>query len=459
MYRIITPVFMGTLLGAGLLAGLPAGARAECDLSRDDNLLAEDAITHFRVIFGKKPDRKALVSWSTGDDAGSHMLHYGTAPGDYDNSVQAISGEYKGDKGDFYHHAQLVGLDADTRYYFRIESNGALTDEMSFTTAPDRDDDEARFKLLVGGDSRTDDDVDDFGEEDDFADGSSAGRCYDHDPSTVEIEPDPITGLYGRRCRQEMNGLMADLFAEHPDIVALSHGGDYIMTGGSWKQWCAWLEDHQETTVDGRLLPLLPTRGNHESHEGMYTAVFGDPDLADLKSAPRDVVVSRFGGFALVTLDSEASISAVADTLEDELDAMAGNMPRWLAASYHEPAFPTAKGRSGRADKILDEWVPQFEDAGFDVVFESDGHAYKRSEPRASGGSVERSHEDGGVYYIGEGGLGAPIRESNSRGYLEKHGSFRHVMIVRIHPERLVVKVKRVDDDTVDELRLTPRPR
>jgi len=476
--------YPSAIITALFLCGTLQTAHAQCivgeDGDRTRDLLADGTITHVRVIFGEKPDDKAVVAWSSAewDEETTAQVRYGlaTTPCPDDDStciVDASSGQYAGDSGDFYHHALLDDLHPDRRYYFQVGADGVWSDRIhSFQTAPRRSTD-ASFKLLVGGDSRMRNTADD---EDSCAPaGESEFKIANPEPGEGEA-----VWLRGRECRQEMNGLMADLFARNDDIVALWHGGDYISDGREWLQWCLWLDDHAATTVDGRLLPIIPTRGNHEKDRELYGQVFGYPGMEDLQSSPRDIHVTTVGRVEMYTLDSEMGkdeIQELWDIDEDDwkwsnAKAFVGEKLReelqssdsavtWRMASYHHPAFPAAKSRNSDGKDILKEWVPIFEDFGFDLVFESDGHAYKRTEPRFR--DSEQPHAEGGVVYMGEGGLGAPLRTPKSDlGYIEEDGKFRHVMLVSVKPDALKVKVYAPDDSDdgrmiADRLTLSPR--
>ena len=127
-----------------------------------------------------------------------------------------------------YHHARLTGLKPETAYEIELLSDQEFSPKLYFVTAPDRD---RPLSILFGGDSRSD-----------------------------------------QKARRQMNQFMAGLVAkglktpeESDDIFALAHGGDYIVSGKDLNQWSEWMTDHELTTQeDGRLLPIVPTRGNHD---------------------------------------------------------------------------------------------------------------------------------------------------------------------------------------------------
>lgn len=439
--RTLTPTILCALAAASLPLA-PAGAQP----------IVDDRPAQIRVIFQDDPARAATLSWSTSRGRGNHRVYLDTEPrhgnpaayrwridaqlnGDYDRNGEDVS-------RDHYHHARVNGLQPDTVYYFVPESDGHVARrERSFRTAPA--DPDQPFKLLVGGDSRTNGD-----------------------------------GQDGRTDRAAMNAVMRELFRTDDTIVALSHGGDYVNSGEYWSQWSAWLDDHTTFTSrpDGRVLPIIPTRGNHEEDEDLYNQVFGFPGADD----ERGYFTTRIGGFALITLNTEEDIADDDDDddparqtrwlrgeLERLTDPASPNPVRWLAASYHRPAYPAHKGfDSGIAPTIRDHWVPLFGQFGANLIFESDGHTYKRTLPLLNRERFDRAPdcdsdgdgdedlgpvdcddavttvERGGVYYVGEGGLGVGLREpSDVRDYLEagRAREMFHVLLLAVAPDGLTL--------------------
>ena len=63
-----------------------------------------------------------------------------------------------------------------------------------------------------------------------------------------------------------MNRQMRKLVEDDPSYLGLVHGGDYVYSGKSCTDWTEWLTDHQEViTKDSRVIPIVPTFGNHEN--------------------------------------------------------------------------------------------------------------------------------------------------------------------------------------------------
>ena len=362
-----------------------------------------------RVVWGENPGREATISWSTRGAGTTHEVHYdtvsrnGQVPGYRFTATQVNSGSYNG--GSFsYHHAPVTGLDPSTRYYFVLVSDGAISSEYHFTTAPV---DARPFKILYGGDSRSD-----------------------------------------RNNRRAMNRVIADLVAGDPEIIGFVHGGDYIATGSSLSQWDNWLSDYQDTiTADGQITPIIPTRGNHEGNGVLYNTVFAWPGGPDV-----DYFSTVLGSYVLwITLDSNSSMAGNQRTwLEAQLVWGQSNVV-WIMPSYHRPAYPAVKSPGG----ALEHFVPLFEQYRVDVVCESDGHVLKRTVPILKG-----AMNPDGVTYVGEGGLGVSQRTPQNEWYFEPPGMTargHHVQLLSFSPQRLGYEARMIDGQVVDQTTFDPR--
>lgn len=363
---------------------------------------------HLRVIWTEDPATKATISWSTTNAGSGHEVYFDTqarngALASYAHKVAAAeSGEYH-TGGAYYHHARLTNLAPDTTYYFVVVSNGVASPERHFKSAHT---DDREFRILSGGDSRS-----------------------------------------GVAERRQINQLMKKLTEEDPGILAFAHGGDYIDIASNWNEWDSWLEDHALTfTSTGRVLPIIPVRGNHEADGVMFNDVFADPGGPGV-----DYYVTKLGAnLNMIVLDTNSSMGGNQATwLEQKLqETQAG---RWIIPNYHRPAFPAVKTPSGARQF----WVPLFEKYNVDVVAESDGHVLKRTLPIRN-----EKHDPTGIVYVGEGGLGVPQRAPISQWYLEPPGmatSAHHVQIFSVSPTKLVYEAKELDGTVADSYTFQPR--
>ncbi|MDG1985346.1 MAG: metallophosphoesterase family protein [Planctomycetota bacterium] len=361
----------------------------------------------WRLVWTTSPAHEVTVSWTTLEAGTSHKVHVRPRPGSQgleSTSVPSGQGERRArevmahrsgaytlsptevekEAGAFYHHARVTGLQASSAYWLQIESDGRLSPELHFLTAPAED---RPFKMVHGGDSRT-----------------------------------------GISERQEMNRFIGRLADEHPELISFAHGGDYIANGRLWGHWRLWLSQNEWTTSpSGRVLPMIPTRGNHEPGP-IFDEVFDDPGGAGLNYFSTDLTPQ----VSLITLNTE--ISAAGDQavwLERELQRLRPQR-RWLLSQYHRALYPAVKDPASA--KL--HWVPLFEEHNVDLVLESDGHSVKRTVPiRAE--KVDPS----GVIYIGEGGLGVPQRTPKSdRWFLQEpgmSGKSHHVVLLEFGPAGL----------------------
>lgn len=366
----------------------------------------------WRLIWHDDPATSATLSWNTAEAGKVHRVHL-RAEGSENTTVvdAAVNDRYSASSPRlYYHHARLTDLTPNTKYHVDIESDGHRAPPMYFVTAPAED---VPISILFGADSRS-----------------------------------------GREDRRKMNAMIARMVAESHEsdrtpILALAHGGDFIYSGSDLAQWSTWMSDHELTVgADGRLLPIIPTRGNHDVGRH-FNKVFDFP--------PRDrnyYAVDLGPQVRLVTLNTEASVAG--DQLDWLRAELAESRPkyRWLLAQYHRPAFPAVK----QPWTNLTYWVPLFEEFDVDLVCEGDGHVIKRTPPI-------RDHriDPTGVVYIGEGGLGVEQRTPKvGRWYLQesqaKVGQGHHVQLLTFDRETLTYRVVLMGGEVFDEHTLLVRP-
>jgi acid phosphatase type 7 len=375
---------------------------------------------HFRVLWMEEPQSKAVVSWSTRDEGDDHRVYYDTQPrkGELDayehRARPALSGRYTMTRSDdgtppaHYHHVLLEGLEPATTYYLTIASDDHVSRELHFVTAPD---DDRPVKILYGGDSRR---------------GPSLPQSHDD--------------------RRDINRLIAELVEEDPEILALAHGGDYC-TRAQWQYMTDWLSDHELTITEaGRMLPIIPARGNHDA-DVVFEEIFAWPgrkhDYYYASPLSKEAV--------LLTLNTQISVAGdQRNWLEEELERQREAGRRWIAVQYHIPSYGSVKSFQQGAGQ-RQHWVPLFEQYEVDLVCEADHHSLKRTVPIHDG----EQDPERGVVYIGDGGLGVPQRKTdNSRWYLQPPGlakSVHHVHVLEFGEDRLQGRAIGLDRKTLDQ--------
>lgn len=372
----------------------------------------------WRVIWTGDASREATISWTTAELGKKHIVYYGTETGGKAGRLSKSqecqsNGRYtirqpkppKVIASAFYHHARITNLLPDTRYYFRLESDGERSREFYFRTAPT---DGTEFSLIHGGDSRS----------------GHANRC-------------------------RMNLRIAEQAASDPSVLAFAHGGDYIVSGTKWEQWRLWLSQHELMTLeDGRVLPIIPTKGNHDSGV-IYFEVF---DLVEKTERWHTTMLGK--DVALVTLDTNSPGGGPqAEWLESELKRLRPEV-RWLIVQYHRPMYPAVKGPAPHAPIFC----PLFDRFNVDLALESDGHCMKRTVPIRAG-----KKDPTGIVYVGEGGLGVGQRKTdNNRWYIKdggNAGSAHHVMRLDFQPESLRIRFVLMDGSAWDDHTIKARQR
>lgn len=383
-----------------------------CSLMTVSTVAADDLQPrHVRVVWTNNPATEATISWTTDAEGVAHKVRYKTAASDDWNSApDAKTVKYNGRLPDrqppYAHHVRLKDLQPATKYYLTVETDGKSSPEYYFVTAPN---DDQPVALLFGGDSRS-----------------------------------------GIEARKKINRMMARMVAEQsvagrPEILALAHGGDFIVNGTDLGQWMVWLDNYELTTGgDGRLLPIIPARGNHDLGP-IFNQLFDFPDDNENYYA-----VNLNSDVRLATLNTETSTAGnQRDWLADELTNNRWKH-RWYLCQYHKPAFPAVKVPSG----ALTNWVPLFEQYQVDLVCEADGHVIKRTPP-----IKDLKVDPAGVVYIGEGGLGVGQRTPKThRWYLqdtaEQCGSAHHVHLLTFDRKELNCRVIELGGKVFDEFTL-----
>ncbi len=402
--RFITIEKKSNVLTLTLVLALAWGITS-VSLSRADAPLEGTSPAQWRLVWTTDPATSATLCWST---ASAGIEHRVLLQEDASEEVTPVTaqrnGRYSAKSPElFYHHARLTNLQPATKYRVVLESDGQRSSEFSFVTAPS---DDVPISFLFGADSRS-----------------------------------------GHDARREVNAMMARMLEEsyasgRVPISALAHGGDFIVDGRDLDQWSRWMSDHELTvTTSGRLLPIIPTRGNHD-HGKLFNEIFAFPP-EDKNYYSTDLGPE----VRLITLNTETSVAGDQRAwLSAEL-AASRSAYRWLLVQYHRPAFPAVK----QPWLNLSAWVPLFEEHNVDLVCEGDGHNIKRTVPIR-----DFKIDPTGIVYIGEGGLGVGQRApKKDRWYLSSPdanaGEGHHVQLLTFDKQQLSYRVVLLGGKVHDE--------
>jgi len=342
-------------------------------------ILTNDPASTITIGWNQTSGTDPIVYYDTIDHGNNYPLYAFT--NGVDRSVS-----YRGMNNRF---ARLTGLLANKAYYFVIHDSEGTSERFWFKTSPN---DLSRLSIIAGGDSRT-----------------------------------------NRPPRQRANLLVSKL---KPNAILF--GGD-MTEDDTDIQWKNWMDDWQYTIAnDGRMFPIVPTMGNHESNEVVY----------NLFDTPTDTYyyATTFGDhlFRIYTLNTEVSISGnqlawLQNDLEENPDMI------WKAAQYHRPMRPHYDGKAEN-DAAYDVWAQLFFDKDVRLIIECDAHTVKQTWP------VEPSllpvndegfiqNETFGCVYIGEGGWGAPLRDNNdNKTWTRDSGKFYQFKLLFIDESKIEVR-------------------
>ncbi|MHA7057701.1 fibronectin type III domain-containing protein [Aquimarina sp. M1] len=352
----------------------------------------------YRLTLRDNPATSVVIGWNQISGSNPTVYYgttdYGTDHSNYPNSKspdRTVS--YKGMNNTF---ARLTGLQPDTAYYFVVKDSQGTSDRFWFKTAPA---DKSRLSFIAGGDSRN-----------------------------------------NRTPRQNANRLVAKL---KPHAVLF--GGD-MTDNDTNSQWQTWFNDWQLTTApDGRMFPVVATRGNHEDNNNSVYNLFDTPSSS--------VYYALTFGDDLIrtyTLNTEISISGNQTTwLQNDLNANTGVI--WKIAQYHKPMRPHVSYKS-EGNSQYNNWAQLFYDKGVKLVIECDAHTVKTTWPVRPGtgsGSDEGFIRDdqNGTVYAGEGCWGAPLRSNNdNKTWTRNSARFNQFKWIFVDEDKIETRTIKVDN-------------
>ncbi|WP_082795632.1 Ig-like domain-containing protein [Flammeovirga sp. SJP92] len=353
----------------------------------------------YRLTLRDNPATTITIGWN--QVSGSNpVVYYGTT--DYGTNYSYYSNSKTVDRSVYYkgmnnQFARLTGLKPNTAYYFVIRDSQGTSKRYWFKTAPSSSSEKLSF--VAGGDSRN-----------------------------------------NRTPRQNANRIVARL---RPHAVLF--GGD-MTSSGTESEWQDWFDDWQLTIgSDGRMIPIIAARGNHESSNSMVYTLFDTPSS--------DVYYAiTFGTdlFRAYTLNTEMSISG------NQTSWLANDLARnsnvtWKSAQYHKPMRPHVSSKS-EGNTQYSSWANLFYQNNVKLVVECDAHTVKTTwpvRPSTSSGSDEGFVRDdvNGTVYTGEGCWGAPLRSNNdNKAWTRNSGMFNQVKWIFIEKSKIEVRTVRVDN-------------
>ena len=295
------------------------------------------------------------------------------------------------------HFVRLRGLMPNTAYYFVIVDSEGCTRRYWFKTLPN--DSSEPLSIISGGDSRR----------------------AEWDSSAYEP-------------RILSNTMVAKL---RPHLVTFA--GDFT-NRNSPAQWHSWFDDWQYSIAkDGRMFPILPARGNHETENEDVLNLFDSPH-------PDIYFATNLGGnlIRFYTLNSNIPISGdQTDWFSDDLSAHQDET-YWTIVQYHHPIVPH---QSSKTYKILQYryWAPLFYEHQVQLVIECDSHVAKNTWPiipsnrwYADGGFVRNDAH--GTVFTGEGSWAITRMANVEYRWTRESGSFTQFKWMKVTRDQIELR-------------------
>ncbi|MBM3453061.1 MAG: metallophosphoesterase family protein [Bacteroidetes bacterium] len=331
------------------------------------NFISFSKIRFVRVVFNSVASEDATILW---EQFGGEFLSLTYSENDFstENKLNIINIKKASSSNKFRgmnnYMVRLKNLKSNTKYYFQLEDSGGKSRIYHFSTCSNSPHD--KLSLIAGGDSRDNSEV-----------------------------------------RRKANILVSKLKAH-----AVLFNGDF--TGFDIQsQWIEWFQDWEYSiSPDGRITPLIVTRGNHERANSVIVKLFDAPSSGIYYS-------TEFGGnlLNLISLNSEIlKIGPQKNFLSSTLRKHKNF--HWQIAQYHRPIRPHVKFKK-EMETQYNNFVPLFEKyKNLRLCLENDSHTCKVTWPIVSSKdslSFEgfKRDDESGIVYAGEGCWGAPLRAAD----------------------------------------------
>ncbi len=353
----------------------------------------------YRLMLRDDPSTSIVIGWN--QVSGSNPVIYFGA-NDFGIAYNRYPSSRKPDRvvsenGMSNHFVRLTGLKPNTAYYFVIRDSEGVSQRLWFRTAPD--DPAVRLSVIAGGDSRD-----------------------------------------SRATRQNANKLVSKL---RPHVVLF--GGDMTRSNRD-DEWQDWFNDWQYTIgADGRIIPIVVARGNHESSDAILVNHFDVPH-------ENVYYALTFAGSLLrvYTLNSESSIAG-AQTEWLANDLVRSQHVAWRIAQYHRPMRPHVSTKSD-GNVHYRAWSSLFYQHQVKLVIECDAHTVKSTWPvipSTAEGSAEGFIRDdkAGTVFVGEGCWGAPLRKNDDpKPWTRDSGMFNQFNWIIVSRDRIETRFVRTDN-------------
>jgi hypothetical protein len=321
--------------------------------------------------------KNMLVLWET-DDAGTSRVDYGVTD-ELEHYVEQTAPVT-------LHRIELSGLEPETTYHYRIQTDDAESDTFTFRTEVNES---TPFSFAAFGDSRT---------------------------------------------TPEQSSVVGRQMASHEPHFLL-HSGDLVSNGTAYEQWEEQFFSPLGDTLNH--VPIFPVLGNHEQNSEHFYNFFPSGSWYSF----------NYGDTQFIALDTNTASGGFAPGTEQHAwleQTLKETDATWRIVWFHHP--PYSSGNHGCSFEQREAFAPLFEKYKVDMVFNGHDHIYERSFPMQAN---ERA-DDSGVIYIVTGGGGAPLYSVNAGDWTAYATAVHHCCIVSIDGPLLQLVAYSLHGDIVD---------
>ena len=202
------------------------------------------------------------------------------------------------------------------------------------------------------------------------------------------------------------------------------------------------------TEMNGKALAginMIHVMGNHEYYSDTHGKVCGDI-FALPESEQGSYYSFEYGNVYVGVINNGGKITEAAE--EMKADAAKSDCS-WKVLALHEPVYGT---ESTMAVETRAAVTKAIEEAGIDVVFSGDDHAYARTFPML-GDKISEDEHDGVVYYV-SGDLSSKDNEYHNQDYFVKlipHAEYGGMYLsVQTDAEKMVINAYKYDGTLLD---------
>ena len=383
LHRLRFVVSAGVVCAAVCTAGRPAAAHDDHPHDHDREPKKVPDAEAYRptalpdrivLTWSDDPATTQSVTWRTDSSVEKSFGEIAVAkdgPKFPDNArrVPAETVVLKSDLGPaHYHSLTFTELRPGTRYAYRVGDGVNWSEWNQFQTAVDA---AAPFSFVYFGDAQND-----------------------------------LKSLWSRVVREA--------YRDAPRAAFFLHAGDLVNNAHRDGQWGEWFYASGHIP---RMIPCVPTPGNHEYDElvvdGLPTAEkhLSDhwrPTFTLPENGPagleETVYWIDYQGVRIVSLNSNRRIAEQGEWLESVL---AENPQTWTIATMHHPIYSAKVERDN--PHLRKAWQPIFDKHKVDLVLQGHDHTYARSrqmkvEDNVATGVTARSEKGGTVYVVSVSG-------------------------------------------------------